>query len=58
MSVIIVLIVVSFGMALCFLVAFLWAIRNNQFEDTFTPSLRILSEENQLKCEPEIEKTK
>jgi cbb3-type cytochrome oxidase maturation protein len=56
MSVIIVLILVSFGMALCFLAAFIWAVSNNQYEDTFTPSVRILSEDKQTVCEIKTEK--
>ena len=42
MTVMLVLIVVSFTLAISFLTAFLWAVKNNQYEDTFTPSLRIL----------------
>jgi cbb3-type cytochrome oxidase maturation protein len=45
-SVILVLIVVSLSVAAGFLVAFLWAVRNGQFEDTYGPSVRILMEEN------------
>ena len=55
MSVIIVLILVSFGMALCFLVAFIWAVSNNQYEDTYTPSVRILADDRQTKCEIKTE---
>lgn len=39
----------SLAIALIFLGAFLWAVRRDQFEDTFTPSLRILNEENKKK---------
>jgi cbb3-type cytochrome oxidase maturation protein len=28
--------------AIIFLVAFYWAVKNGQFEDTYTPSVRIL----------------
>ena len=49
MSVIIVLIIVSFGMATSFLLAFLWAMKNNQFDDWYTPSVRILFEDNKTK---------
>jgi cbb3-type cytochrome oxidase maturation protein len=31
--------------ALGFLAAFIWAVRSGQYEDTYTPSLRILTEE-------------
>ncbi|MFA6571652.1 MAG: cbb3-type cytochrome oxidase assembly protein CcoS [Bacteroidota bacterium] len=55
MSVIIVLILVSFGMALSFLGAFIWAVSNNQYEDTFTPSVRILADDKQTVCEIKTE---
>lgn len=42
MSIIFFLIVVSLVVALGFLGAFLWATKNGQFEDDFTPSVRIL----------------
>jgi len=45
MSVVTVLIIVSFTMALIFLAAFFWAVRTDQFEDTYTPSVRIILED-------------
>jgi len=42
MSVIVILILASLGMALSFLGAFIWSVRSGQFEDTTTPSLRVL----------------
>jgi len=42
MSAVILLIGVSVIVAVGFLVAFLWAVRSGQFEDTFTPSVRML----------------
>jgi cbb3-type cytochrome oxidase maturation protein len=45
MSVIVILILISLTVALLFLIGFIWAVRSGQFEDTVTPSLRILSEE-------------
>lgn len=45
MSVIILLILASLTMALLFLGGFIWAVCSGQFEDTLTPSLRILPEE-------------
>jgi cbb3-type cytochrome oxidase maturation protein len=44
-SVILILIVASLGVAAAFLVAFVWAVRAGQFEDTCTPAMRILSED-------------
>jgi len=45
MSVIIVLIVASLAVALLFLAGFVWAVRSGQYEDTLTPSLRVLAED-------------
>ena len=42
MSVIVVLIGASLIVALGFLIAFLWAVRNGQYDDKYTPSIRIL----------------
>ncbi len=46
MSVIVILIIASLGLALAFLTGFIWAVKSGQFEDTCTPPLRILTEEN------------
>jgi cbb3-type cytochrome oxidase maturation protein len=45
MIVILLLIFVSLSLALVFLACFIWAVKSGQFEDTCTPSMRILSEE-------------
>ncbi len=45
MSVIIVLIGCSLAVAICFLLAFLWAVRTGQYEDKHTPAMRILFDE-------------
>ncbi len=42
MSVIVVLIGCSLLLALGFLSAFVWAVRSGQFDDSYTPSMRIL----------------
>ncbi len=42
MTVIYVLIALSLSMAVGFLVAFLWAVRTGQYDDTHTPSMRML----------------
>ena len=42
MSVILVLIFFSLLVAAGFLAAFLWAVRTGQYEDRYTPSVRIL----------------
>ena len=45
MSVILILILASLAVALAFLAGFIWAVRAGQFEDTCTPAMRILSED-------------
>jgi len=45
MIVIFILIPLSIAIALFFLGAFIWAVRSGQYEDTCTPSLRLLLEE-------------
>lgn len=45
MSVIILLIAISLTLALSFLAAFVWAVRNGQYEDTCTPAMRMLSDD-------------
>jgi len=45
MSVIFLLIPLSVIIAACFLGAFIWAVRSGQYEDTCTPSMRLLLEE-------------
>lgn len=44
MSVMLVLIGFSLLVAVGFLVAFLWAVKKGQFDDDYTPSVRILFE--------------
>ncbi|MCE9539136.1 MAG: cbb3-type cytochrome oxidase assembly protein CcoS [Bacteroidetes bacterium] len=44
MSVLFILIGASILIALCFLVAFIWSVRSGQYEDDYTPSVRMLFE--------------
>lgn len=46
MSVIVVLIGFSLLVALGFLAAFIWAVKSGQYNDTFTPSVRVLFDES------------
>jgi len=46
MSVIIVLIAFSLVVAIIFLIAFIWAVKSGQYEDDYTPSVRILFEDS------------
>ncbi len=48
MSVVFVLVLVAIIMASAFLIAFIWAVRNGQYEDTYTPSVRILFDDPAL----------
>lgn len=45
MKIIFVLIALSLLVAVGFLAAFLWAVRSGQYEDDYTPSIRILFED-------------
>jgi len=58
MSVILILILASLGVAVAFLVGFIWAVRNGQYEDTCTPAMRMLADEPAEKSPPPISKTK
>ena len=42
MYAIIILIIISLTVAVGFLITFIWAVKNNQFEDDYTPAVRIL----------------
>lgn len=44
MSVVFILILASLTIAIGFLVAFIWSVKTNQYEDDYTPSVRILFE--------------
>ncbi len=45
MSVLVLLIFASLAVATVFLVGFIWAMRSGQYEDTCTPSMRLLLDE-------------
>jgi cbb3-type cytochrome oxidase maturation protein len=51
MSVIIILIGASVTVAVGFLAAFLWAVKSGQFEDDYTPSVRILFDDEKNNSE-------
>ena len=48
MSVLVLLILASLALAAGFLLAFIWAVRSGQFEDTSTPPMRLLLEEPEM----------
>ena len=45
MSIIFLLIPLSIVIAACFLGGFIWAVRSGQYEDTCTPSMRVLTDD-------------
>lgn len=51
MNILYLLIGVSLLAALVFLVLFIWAVKSGQYDDTYTPSVRILFDDD----EPEID---
>lgn len=53
MSVVFVLIIIGILVASAFLLAFIWAVRNGQFDDSYTPSVRILFDDPTPKEENE-----
>jgi len=42
MSIILLLISISLIVAIGFLIAFIWAVKSGQYEDDYTPSVRVL----------------
>jgi len=53
MSAILVLIIASLLVASGFLIAFLWAVKTGQYEDKYTPSVRILFDDNEKEIKKE-----
>ena len=51
MSVIYVLLTISLIVAVIFFIAFIFAIKNGQFDDDYTPSIRMLFEDELVKDE-------
>jgi len=45
LNVIVVLLLASLSVAVTFLAAFIWAVRSGQYEDTTTPSMRMLTDD-------------
>jgi cbb3-type cytochrome oxidase maturation protein len=46
MTIILFLILCSLCLALCALAGFIWGVRSGQFDDTCTPAMRLLAEED------------
>ncbi len=47
MEVLLLLIIISLSVALAFLAGFIWAVRSRQFDDDYTPSVRMLFDEDE-----------
>ncbi len=56
MSVIILLMLASLAVGLVFVGAFVWSVRSGQYEDTLTPSMRVLAEDTRNSGGPAKEK--
>ena len=52
MSALFLLIGISLILAIGFLVAFIWSVKKGQYEDEYTPSIRILLEDQEEKSKP------
>lgn len=57
MSVIIILLIVSLSIASLFLVAFIWNVKNGQYDDEVSPAIRILFDDRKS-VSPTITKEK
>jgi cbb3-type cytochrome oxidase maturation protein len=51
MSVVFVLVFAAIILAGVFLIAFIWSVKNGQYEDTYTPSVRMLFDDPELEDE-------
>ena len=49
MSVIYILLTISIIVAVIFFIAFIYAVKNGQFDDSYTPSVRMLFEDELVK---------
>ncbi len=51
MSIIFTLILVSLSVAILFLLAFIWAVKSGQYDDDYTPSVRMLFDDKVVDSE-------
>ncbi|MCO5261090.1 MAG: cbb3-type cytochrome oxidase assembly protein CcoS [Crocinitomicaceae bacterium] len=56
MGIIYIMLIVSLFIAIVFLISFIWATKSGQFDDDYTPSVRILFEDEDVKQKKEEEK--
>jgi cbb3-type cytochrome oxidase maturation protein len=52
MGIIVLLILISLSIAILFLGIFYWSIKSGQYDDTYTPSVRILFEDKRKEDKP------
>ena len=57
MGAIFILIIVSVTIALGFLIAFLWSVKSGQYDDDYTPSVRMLFDDELIKKNKKINNT-
>lgn len=58
MSVIYILLTVSIVIAIVFFIAFITAVKSGQYDDNYTPSVRMLFDDELVDEKPESNKTK
>lgn len=58
MSVIYLLIAISIFVAICFFIAFIIAVKSGQYDDDYTPSVRILFDDELIKTSKKNQKLK
>lgn len=57
MGAIFIMIGASLLIAICFLIAFIWSVKNKQYEDDYTPSVRMLFDSTDEASKPKTETT-
>ncbi len=57
MSVIYILLIISIVVAVFFFILFILSVRSGQFDDTYTPSVRMLFEDEMVKKDPSVKKS-
>lgn len=57
MSVIYILLTISIVVAVLFFILFILSVRSGQFDDTYTPSVRMLFEDEMVKEDPSVKKS-
>ena len=53
MSALFLLLFISICIALVFLIAFLWSVKKGQYDDDYTPSVRMLFDDTKQEPQPE-----